>query len=182
MNLLDAVKVYRYDAGPIMDAIRRVPETEWRKHTWYNPATNGFHSEPDKELDVYGPPQDWEAAPACEAIVQAALQSYCDELMPHATIHHASPIRLNRYNTGTVMRIHSDHIHSLFDGNRKGLPAVSLVANLNDDYRGGEFVIAGEVVPLGAGDVIVFPSCFLYPHEVLEVTQGTRYSFVSWAW
>jgi hypothetical protein len=32
------------------------------------------------------------------------------------------------------------------------------------------------------GDVIIFPSTFLYPHKVNEVKKGIRYSFVSWAW
>ena len=29
--------------------------------------------------------------------------------------------------------------------------------------------------------MILFPSCFMYPHEVTEVTKGERYSFISWA-
>ena len=33
-----------------------------------------------------------------------------------------------------------------------------------------------------AGDLIIFPSVFLYPHLVKSVKKGTRYSFVSWAW
>lgn len=178
--LKDYIKVYNHDTAAIYEAAQALDG--WRQHSWYNAGSNSFHSEPTQELDVYTPSRDWSAMPACEAVVQQALQAYATEMMPYAAIHHASPVRLNRYNTGTVMRIHSDHIHSLFDGQMKGLPAVSLVANLNEDYEGGEFVICGEVLPLKAGDVVVFPSCFLYPHEVKEVTAGTRYSFVSWAW
>ena len=33
-----------------------------------------------------------------------------------------------------------DHIHSIFDGKMKGVPIVSIVANLNEDYEGAEFV------------------------------------------
>lgn len=182
MHLKEAVKVYRHDTSKILAAVRAVDERNWQKHTWYNAGTGTSHSEAEKELDVCRPPADWEGMAACEAIVQASLQAYADELMPHATIHHASPVRLNRYGVGTVMRLHSDHIHSLFDGRSKGIPAVSLVGNLNDDYTGGQFIIGGEPLELTAGDVVVFPSCFLYPHEVTEVTAGTRYSFVSWAW
>ena len=32
-----------------------------------------------------------------------------------------SPIRFNKYNTGTMMRKHYDHIHSIFDGKMKGV-------------------------------------------------------------
>lgn len=179
-TLNDYIKVYNHDTAAIYAAVSSLDG--WRKHSWYNATTGQSHSEATKELDVCSPGRDWSHMVACEQIVQQSLKAYADELMPFATIHHASPIRLNRYNTGTMMRIHSDHIHSLFDGHFKGLPAVSLVANLNDDYEGGEFVICGETLPLKAGDVVVFPSCFLYPHEVKEVTAGTRYSFVSWAW
>jgi predicted 2-oxoglutarate/Fe(II)-dependent dioxygenase YbiX len=32
------------------------------------------------------------------------------------------------------------------------------------------------------GDVIIFPSLFLYPHKVEPVKKGTRYSYISWVW
>ena len=36
-------------------------------------------------------------------------------------------------------------------------------------------------IRLKTGDILMFPSNFMYPHEVTECTKGTRYSFVSWA-
>ena len=33
---------------------------------------------------------------------------------------------------------------------------------------------------LNKGDVLMFPSTFLYPHRVEPVIEGTRYSYVSW--
>jgi len=35
---------------------------------------------------------------------------------------------------------------------------------------------------LKQGDVIIFPSIFLYPHTVETITKGNRYSFVRWGW
>ena len=35
---------------------------------------------------------------------------------------------------------------------------------------------------LNQGDVLIFPSNFLYPHKVNSIKKGTRYSFVSWVW
>lgn len=90
--------------------------------------------------------------------------------------------RFNRYTPETRMRLHCDHIQTLFDGERKGVPILSIVGALNEDYEGGEFMLCGERIELKTGDVIVFPSNFLYPHEVKSVTSGTRYSFVSWVW
>ena len=80
-----------------------------------------------------------------------------------------------------MMREHYDHIHSIFDGQMKGVPIVSIVANLNEDYEGSEFYCRGKEIKLKTGDILLFPSNFMYPHEVKEATKGTRYSFVSWA-
>jgi predicted 2-oxoglutarate/Fe(II)-dependent dioxygenase YbiX len=81
------------------------------------------------------------------------------------------------------MEQHCDHIHDLFDGDRKGIPILSVVGSLNDNYKGGEFVMFEDThIPLTAGSVMVFPSVFLYPHRVQAVTEGIRYSLVSWAW
>ena len=30
------------------------------------------------------------------------------------------------------------------------------------------------------GDLVIFPSSFTYPHEVLPVKSGTRYSIITW--
>lgn len=92
-------------------------------------------------------------------------------------------IRFNKYSIGTEMHEHCDHIHSMFDGIRKGIPTLSIVGLLNDDYEGGEFVMWEDtVIDIPCGSVLIFPSNFLYPHKVTIVTKGTRYSFVSWVW
>jgi predicted 2-oxoglutarate/Fe(II)-dependent dioxygenase YbiX len=70
----------------------------------------------------------------------------------------------------------------MFDGTRKGIPILSVIAGLNDDYEGGELVINEDVIRLNQGQVIVFPSNFLYPHKVNNVTRGTRYSSITWVW
>jgi predicted 2-oxoglutarate/Fe(II)-dependent dioxygenase YbiX len=81
------------------------------------------------------------------------------------------------------MKEHCDHIHSLFDGQRKGIPKVTVLGGLNNNYSGGELVFfTDEVYELKAGQVMVFPSLFLYPHRINTVTSGTRYSFAAWAW
>ncbi len=93
-----------------------------------------------------------------------------------------SQIRFNRYNKNQIMSKHCDHIHSLFEGKTKGIPILSIVCVLNDDYKGGQFIMFDDYeIKFKAGDLIVFPSVFLYPHLVKPVKKGTRYSFVSWA-
>lgn len=94
-----------------------------------------------------------------------------------------SPLRWNRYNVGTNMKIHCDHISTLFDGNIKGIPTLTILGALNNNYRGGELIFWGdEEIKLEIGQVMIFPSTFMYPHQVNTITKGTRYSFVSWVW
>ena len=95
-------------------------------------------------------------------------------------VNEFSPPRINRYEVGTKMRKHYDHIHSLF-ADRKGIPILSFVGVFNDDYEGGKFIVRDKEFVLKTGDILMMPSIFLFPHEVTEITKGTRYSFVSWA-
>lgn len=81
------------------------------------------------------------------------------------------------------MKLHCDHIHDMFDGNIKGVPILSIVGVLNDNYLGGDFIMWEDTkIELQAGDILLFPSNFLFPHKVLDVTKGKRYSFVSWVY
>jgi len=109
------------------------------------------------------------------------LCSWEGEMTGSTWLSSYSTIRFNKYKVGTLMRKHYDHIHSIFDGKMKGVPLVSIVANLNEDYEGSEFHCRGKEISLKTGDILMFPSNFMYPHEVTECTKGTRYSFVSWA-
>ncbi len=58
---------------------------------------------------------------------------------------------------------------------------------VNDDYEGGDLVISttdGGVqhkIKKKKNRLVIWPSNFMYPHTVLPVTKGIRYSVVSWA-
>ena len=49
---------------------------------------------------------------------------------------------------------------------------------------GGEFVfdLPGEKYQVGQniGDALIFPSNFLFPHQVNQITRGTRYALIGW--
>ena len=158
---------------------------EWKKHIWNNYGTGESASESTKELDVMSCTQEQQNKITPHLI--KALEAYQQKFSKPGQktsppwLTKFSPIRFNKYPIGTMMREHYDHIHSLFDGERKGIPIVSIVANLNEDYEGAEFYCRGKEIPLKTGDILLFPSNFMYPHEVKEATKGTRYSFVSWA-
>ena len=158
---------------------------EWGLHTWNNYGAGTNSSEKEKELLVMNATQEQQNKITPHLI--KALNAYqvkhtCPgEKTQGPWLTKFSPVRFNKYPVGTMMREHYDHIHSIFDGQMKGVPIVSIVANLNEDYEGCEFYCRGEKIELKTGDILLFPSNFMYPHEVRETIKGTRYSFVSWA-
>jgi hypothetical protein len=92
-------------------------------------------------------------------------------------------IRFNRYEEGTSMVNHIDHIDTLFEGDRKGIPILSIVGCLSTPIKGGEFIMFNNTkINLEKGDLLLFPSIFLYPHKVTPILEGTRTTFVSWVW
>lgn len=62
------------------------------------------------------------------------------------------------------------------------LRRISTLYYLNDNYSGGEITFPrfGLKIKPKANEMIIFPSTFVYNHSVLSVTEGTRYSVVSW--
>tara|TARA_A100001201_G_scaffold135680_1_gene124111 strand:+ start:597 stop:1181 length:585 start_codon:yes stop_codon:yes gene_type:complete len=78
---------------------------------------------------------------------------------------------------------HVDHASNL---NR----TLSIIIFLNNDYEGGELLIADPrsnekekdalVVKPSPGKLIMWPSSFMYPHKVKPVTKGKRFTVVSW--
>jgi|TARA_R100001163_G_scaffold65043_1_gene60891 hypothetical protein len=61
---------------------------------------------------------------------------------------------------------------------------LSISIALNNDYEGGEFIFKtenGELnIPQNEGDAVIFPSNFMFPHQVNKVTKGTRYALIGW--
>lgn len=60
--------------------------------------------------------------------------------------------------------------------------SVSCSFSLNDDYEGGEWGFWGDEIKFKApkGSAVLFPSNFMYPHQIFPVTKGIRYSIVTW--
>ena len=87
--------------------------------------------------------------------------------------------RMNKYSEGGFMSRHVDNIHHSH-GQEYGYPQASGLLFLNDDYEGGHFHISGLRYETKKGSAIVFPSNFMFPHEVNLITKGTRYSIVTW--
>jgi hypothetical protein len=183
-NLEMYVKVYREHVDPAFcrQIVEELKDAQFQTHTFYDVVKNTSHSY-EKELDISYHPISGEAE--LHQLTWNGIKQYIDELQFDwfgAWSGHTK-IRFNQYRAGTQMKEHCDHIHSMFDGERKGIPTLSIVGVLNDDYEGGEFVMwQDRNIKLKTGDLLIFPSNFLYPHRVNEVTSGTRNTFVSWTW
>ena len=179
------LKVYKVlsdeDCIRTVDALKERDE-EFAMHSFYNSPTGTIYTN-ENEISI-----SYSNIETKELIVKEiwnTLFKYIDELKMDWFKGWSgyNGVRFNRYSTDTQMKIHCDHIHTMFDGNRKGIPILSIIGSLNNDYEGGELVFwTDKVVELKAGEIMIFPSIFLYPHEVRMITKGTRYSFVSWAW
>jgi len=93
----------------------------------------------------------------------------------HAHVQEDTGYELLRYKKG---EFYVQHIDTFLQAPR----LVSCSFHLNDNYKGGEFGFFDREVKIkaGKGDVVMFPSTFMYPHEVMPVTEGTRYSIVTW--
>ena len=166
--------------------IKDIETREWKPHTWYNNVQGTFGSEETMELDVQGITPELQQL-LTPIMIQAGAAYNNKYTYPcertGQIMNKFSGIRFNRYSSGQIMRQHHDHIHSLFDGNEKGIPVLSFILNLNDDYEGADlFFWDNTTFKLGKGDIIMWPSNFLYPHGVTEATKGKRYSGVTWAW
>jgi predicted 2-oxoglutarate/Fe(II)-dependent dioxygenase YbiX len=82
---------------------------------------------------------------------------------------------LLRYETGQFYVEHTDSFENM-------PRMLSCSIALNDDYEGGEFAFFGRELThkVPKGGAILFPSNFMYPHEIMPVTSGTRYSIITW--
>ena len=185
VDLWHYAKLYR---GVVSDEIcaKTVSEMntlEFKEHTFYNANTGEYKPRSgSQELSM-----SWgnvSTKKTLNDIVDDTAYQYVKDLnMPWFDKYQGySHVRFNKYAENKKMALHADHIHSMFDGERKGIPILSVLGVLNDDYEGGEFVLIDEKIDLSKGDIIIFPSNFMYPHKVEPVTKGTRYSYISWIW
>jgi hypothetical protein len=108
------------------------------------------------------------------ACASNAIKEY-NKQFSQSTIQEDSGYELLEYSSGGF---YAKHIDSF-----KGRPrSVSCSFGLNDDYEGGEFAFfdGGIKKQIPKGSALMFPSNFMYPHQVMPVTKGVRYSIVTW--
>lgn len=102
------------------------------------------------------------------------IKQYNDKFK-HAKIEGDSGYTLLRYQENEFYKEHTDHF-------LQRPRTVSCSFALNDGYEGGEWGFFNReiIVKAPKGSAIMFPSNFMYPHEIFPVTRGVRYSIITW--
>ena len=183
-NLKDYVKIYNKLSPEFCDnAVSLLHNVDWNTHNFYVNGEDRYYSA-DSDGMV-----SWNQLPIQEQLNQAVwdcLHQYVVQDLNFEWFHgwqQFTSIRFNRYDKNKDMKNHCDHIHDIFDGVNKGIPVLSIVGLLNDEFEGGELIFFDDyALPIKKGDIVIFPSNFLFPHRVSTITSGSRFSFVSWAW
>lgn len=96
----------------------------------------------------------------------------------HCMITNDTGYELLRYKVGQQFGEHIDAI----SGHHEGARQLSAIAYLNDDFTGGqiEFPRQNLRVKPESGDILLFPSNFVFPHTSTPIVSGTKYCVVTW--
>jgi hypothetical protein len=107
-----------------------------------------------------------------ETIIKNCLADY--EKRYNFKMEYMEAINFVRYEVGQHFQVHSD------DGFSYSC-TVSSVGYFNDDYEGGEIWFPQQDITFKPqkGDVILFPSNYMYSHASLPVIDGIKYSAVT---
>jgi predicted 2-oxoglutarate/Fe(II)-dependent dioxygenase YbiX len=106
--------------------------------------------------------------------VSKIISNICSKYY-HLTLVQDTGYDLLRYHEGSF---YTEHTDSYIEVPR----TISCSLCLNDDYEGGEFAFFNKKITykLKKGSAIIFPSNFMFPHQITKVENGTRYSIVTW--
>ena len=89
-------------------------------------------------------------------------------------MNYMEAINFVKYGPKQHFAVHADHGFSY-------ICTVSSIVYLNDNYEGGElwFPYLDLKIKPSAGDMIFFPSTYIYAHASLPVSEGIKYSAVT---
>lgn len=114
----------------------------------------------------------------CDALFDFIVEKYTEKF-PYCkktlSVKHAGFHILN-YQPGNFYKEHVDDFREM------AFRRLSVSIGLNDDYTGGEFAFFDEskIYQLKKNQALIFPSTWQYPHQILPVKHGERWSIVFW--
>ena len=98
---------------------------------------------------------------------------------------HCSEMIIRRYNEGSEFKYHHDDIiGEIFPHwflRRQNILTCNFYFSDAENYEGGDLVFTcGKTFHPSMGDIIIFPSNWMFYHEVQKITKGKRYSGTVW--
>jgi hypothetical protein len=104
--------------------------------------------------------------------LQECIKHYSS--MYNITMEYQEAVNFVRYGKGQHFGVHADHGFSY-------VCTVSTVMYLNDNYSGGGlyFPYLNYTYTPEEGDIVLFPSTFIYSHAALPVEEGVKYAAVT---
>jgi hypothetical protein len=104
--------------------------------------------------------------------LQESLSRY-NHFLPKDIYTKVSGYWLLKYMEGDFLSLHNDF--------QADSGSITMTYNINEDYEGGDLIFwKNHKVETKKNTLHIFPSCFLYPHEITKVTRGIRYSAITW--
>lgn len=186
-DIKDYAKVYKnvFSKEFCESSIGKLKDASWSTHQFYNNKGEYIHVGEDflqsRESFTEQELIDKEIWNLIYTYTMTEFSSYYEGFKWFGGWNGYTSVKFHKYDPGTDMKLHCDHIHDIFDGETKGIPILTIVGLLNDNFEGGDFLLwDNHKVDLTQGSVLIFPSNFIFPHKVSPITNGSRYSFVSW--
>lgn len=108
------------------------------------------------------------------AYVSKAIQKYA-QVYKNISISKDTGYELLKYEKDGFYKEHVDS----YAANPR---IITLSLTINDNFEGGEWSFFGGKHKMSPkkGSAILFPSNFMYTHAILPITNGTRYSIITW--
>jgi hypothetical protein len=91
--------------------------------------------------------------------------------------------KIEKFESPQLLRYGKEQMfHDHIDDHPAFTRRISLTYYLNDEYEGGDVEFKRHNLRFKANknDLLIFPSNFIYNHQVYPVTEGLRYVVVQW--
>ena len=136
-----------------------------------------------RDTDLLMLPNEKEADGSSDILSRFVREFYSSIATPLNTYFRTYSAQIERYENPQLLRYgKNQRFHNHIDDHPFFTRRVSLTFYINDDYEGGdiEFDRFGVRVKAKANQLLVFPSNYMYSHQVHPVESGLRYVVVQW--
>ena len=114
-------------------------------------------------------------------IISTYIHSANQQAGWNMSLNQLEMVQIGKYDVGGKYDWHRDiEMHNFLQDENPRKLSCSILLNDTTEFKGGEFEFKNEKLKIDfkPGSIIVFPSYL--EHRVTPVTEGTRYSAVSW--